>query len=60
MFKLNCNYCGAEVEREKNVSYACCFNCRLERNRKTAIDYGKHQRKLKKLNIKQQIYGKIL
>lgn len=47
MYKLACNYCGKEVEREKNVSYACCFSCKIKRQKEVAKKFAKN----KKLNL---------
>lgn len=52
--KVKCQYCGKEVERFKHIYYgnmhqkATCFNCKIKRNRKNALE-----------RIKKLRYGKI-
>lgn len=47
MNKLKCDYCNKEVERKKNIKRACCFSCRMERNRKRSNERNKKLRSLK-------------
>jgi len=40
-YRKQCDICGADVERSKNYARAVCFNCRMEKVRKTANDHNK-------------------
>lgn len=49
MFILECEYCGKEVSRQKNIDKATCYDCRLKARRERALRYSIKERKLKKL-----------
>ena len=48
MYKLECNYCPKIIEREKNIPNACCFDCRMIRNRRVANKAAAEKRQLRK------------
>ena len=51
MYKIPCNYCGKEVERENDIPLASCFTCKEKRHREVA-----KERSLKKrLELKKKI-----
>lgn len=44
MFSLECDKCGRELQRVKNVEYAICFTCREKARRKRALEFVNKKR----------------